>query len=159
MREDHLFLGFPGGSECKESICNAGDPDSIPWSGISPREGNGCQELDRTKWLILSLGASQVTLEVKNPPANARDKRWGWDPWVWKILCRRAWKPLQYSCLKNHMESLGSHGAWLGTVHMVAKSQTQLKRLKTHTHMHVYCPLPVYDVDHCSKAFVSALFT
>ena len=159
MREDHLVSGFPDGSDCKESTCNTGDPGSIPQSGRSPGEGNGCQELDRTKWLTLSLGASQVMLEVKSPPVNARDKRCRWGPWVWKILCRRAWKPLQYSCLKNRMESLGFLGAWLGTVHMVAKSQTQLKWLKTHTHMHIFCLLPVYDVDHCSKAFLSALFT
>ena len=33
--------GFPGGSAGKESACNAGDLDSILWSGRSPREGNG----------------------------------------------------------------------------------------------------------------------
>ena len=31
---------FPGGSDGKESACNAGDPGSIPGSGISPGEGN-----------------------------------------------------------------------------------------------------------------------
>ena len=35
------WLGFPGGSEGKESACNTGDPGSIPGSGRSPREGNG----------------------------------------------------------------------------------------------------------------------
>ena len=34
-------MGFPGGSDSKESACNAGDPGSIPGSGRSPREGNG----------------------------------------------------------------------------------------------------------------------
>ena len=33
--------GFPGGSDCKESACNAGDSGSIPGSGRSPREVNG----------------------------------------------------------------------------------------------------------------------
>ena len=33
--------GFPGGSDDKESICNAGDPSSILASGRSPVEGNG----------------------------------------------------------------------------------------------------------------------
>ena len=32
---------FTGGSEVKESACNAGDPSSIPGSGRSPGEGNG----------------------------------------------------------------------------------------------------------------------
>ena len=32
---------FPGGSNGKESTCNAGNPGSIPGSGRSPGEGNG----------------------------------------------------------------------------------------------------------------------
>ena len=35
--------------------------------------------------------------------------------------------PLQYSCLENHTDG----GAWWATVHGVAESQTQLKRLNT----------------------------
>ena len=34
-------MGLPGGSDSKESACNAGDPGSIPGSGRSPGEGNG----------------------------------------------------------------------------------------------------------------------
>ena len=34
-------MGFPGGSDKKESACNAGDSGSIPGSGRSPGEGNG----------------------------------------------------------------------------------------------------------------------
>ena len=37
--------------------------------------------------------ASQVALGVKNPPANARHKRCGFDPWVRKIPWRRAQQP------------------------------------------------------------------
>ena len=37
--------GFPGGSEVKESACNAGDPGSIPELGRSPGEANGNQLL------------------------------------------------------------------------------------------------------------------
>ena len=33
--------GFPGGSDSKESACNAGDLDSIPGLGRSPGEDNG----------------------------------------------------------------------------------------------------------------------
>ena len=33
--------GFPGGSDGKESTCNAGDPGSVPGLGRSPGEGNG----------------------------------------------------------------------------------------------------------------------
>ena len=34
-------MGFPGGSDGKESICNAGDQGLIPGSGKSSGEGNG----------------------------------------------------------------------------------------------------------------------
>ena len=32
-------MGFPGGSDGKESTCNAGDPGSIPGTGRSSGEG------------------------------------------------------------------------------------------------------------------------
>ena len=35
------YPGFLGGSEGKESACNARDPGLIPGSGRSPGEGNG----------------------------------------------------------------------------------------------------------------------
>ena len=34
-------MGFPGGSDGKESACNAGDPGLITGSGRSPGEANG----------------------------------------------------------------------------------------------------------------------
>ena len=36
-----LRMGFPGGSDCKESACIAEDPGWIPGLGRSPGEGNG----------------------------------------------------------------------------------------------------------------------
>ena len=36
-----MCMGFPGGSNGKESVCNAGDPGLISGSGRSPEEGNG----------------------------------------------------------------------------------------------------------------------
>ena len=36
-----ISMDFPGGSESKESTCNAGDPGLVPGSGRSPGEGNG----------------------------------------------------------------------------------------------------------------------
>ena len=36
-----LLWGFPGGSDSKESACNAGDLGSIPGLGRFPGEGNG----------------------------------------------------------------------------------------------------------------------
>ena len=36
-----IFLGFPGGSDGKESACNVGDLGSIPGLGRSPGRGHG----------------------------------------------------------------------------------------------------------------------
>ena len=71
---------------------------------------------------LFCKGASQVAPVVKNPPANVGDVRCRFDPWVGKILWRREWQPLQYSCLDNPTD----RGAWWAVVHGVTKSQTQL---------------------------------
>ena len=43
----HIYIGFPGGSDGKESACNAGDPSLIPGLGRPPGEGNS---MDRGAW-------------------------------------------------------------------------------------------------------------
>ena len=70
--------------------------------------------------LCMILGASQVVLEVKNPPANAGDVRdMGSIPELGRSPVEgHGSSPLQCLCLKNPM----GEGAWLATVHRVAKS-------------------------------------
>ena len=41
MQSLEIGLGFPGGSDGKESTCDAGDWSSIAGSGRYPEEGNG----------------------------------------------------------------------------------------------------------------------
>ena len=41
MLSNSFLEDFPGGSDGKASVCNAGDLSSIPGSGRSPGEGNG----------------------------------------------------------------------------------------------------------------------
>ena len=60
-------LGFPGGSDSKESPCNAEDLGSIPGSGRSPEERNGnllqysCLEnsTDRGAWQAIVRGVAE----------------------------------------------------------------------------------------------------
>ena len=88
----NLFFGLPGGSDGKESACNAGDPSSIPGLGRSPGEGIGYPF--QYSW------PSLVAQGVKNPPAMQ-------DTWVQSL----GWEdpspggghgnPLQYSCLET----------------------------------------------------------
>ena len=57
-------MGFPGGSDGKESACNAGDPGSILGSGRAPGEGNGsplqcsCLENSMDKGSAMTEGLS-----------------------------------------------------------------------------------------------------
>ena len=73
------------------------------------------------------LGAAQVVLVVKNPPANAGDIRdAGSIPGSGRSPGGGHGSPFQYSCLENPMDT----GAWWATVHRVAMSWTQLKQSK-----------------------------
>ena len=64
-------LDFPGGSDGKESACNAGDLDSIPRLGRSPGEGNGTVHSSilawRIPWGILAQVPFQRNLEGCGP--------------------------------------------------------------------------------------------
>ena len=105
-----VLLGFPGSSADKESICNTGEPSSIPESGSYPGEGIG--------YPLQYSWASLVTQMVKNPPAIR-------ETWVRSL----GWEdPLEES-MTTHSSILGwripmDRGAWWATVHEVAESQT-----------------------------------
>ena len=60
-------MGFPSSSAGKESVCNAGDPGSIPRLGRSAGEGIG--------YPLQYSWASLMALLVKNPLAM-------WESWV-----------------------------------------------------------------------------
>ena len=84
------------------------------WFGIQAME---------TDW------ASEVTLGLKNPLANAGDIRdMGSILGLERFPGREHGNPLQYSSLENLMD----REAWQATVHRVANSHTQLKQFSTH---------------------------
>ena len=69
-------MGFPGGSDGKASVCNAGNPGSIPGSGRSLGEGNSnppqnsCLEnsMDRGAWQATAHGVVRVGLDLVTKP-------------------------------------------------------------------------------------------
>ena len=68
----------------------------------------------------------------KNPPANAGDIRdLGSIPGSGRFPWRRAWQPIQCSCLENPMD----RRACQATVHRITQSWIQLKQLNTHACM------------------------
>ena len=60
--------GFPGGSDGKESACNAVDPGLVPESGRPPGEGNGhplqysCLEnsVNKRAWWVTDHGVAEL---------------------------------------------------------------------------------------------------
>ena len=66
-------MGLPCSSDGKESLCNAGDPCSIPGSGRFPGEGNGnllqysCLEnpMDRGAWQTTVHGGGKESDTTK----------------------------------------------------------------------------------------------
>ena len=63
-----MFVGFPGGSNGKESVYNAGYLGSIPGSGRSPGERNGCLEnsMDRGAWWATVHRAAKSRTQLSN---------------------------------------------------------------------------------------------
>ena len=66
--------GIPGGSDGKESACNAGDLGSNPRSGRSPGEGNGYplqyfgldNSMDRGAWWVTVHGVAKSRTKLRN---------------------------------------------------------------------------------------------
>ena len=58
----YYSIGFPSGSDRKESACNLGDPRSVPGSGRFPGVGNGnplqysCLENSKARGAWRSMG-------------------------------------------------------------------------------------------------------
>ena len=69
---------FPGGSEGKESTCNAGDSGSIPGLGRSAGEGNGNpfqdsyleNPMDRGAWWATVHGVAKSWTQLKRCSAE-----------------------------------------------------------------------------------------
>ena len=78
-----------------------------------------------------------------------RQKMCRLDTWVGKIPWRRAYNPLQYSCLENPMD----RGARWATVHSFTESWTWLKHLACMAHIckylkHIYAYMCRYTIYH-----------
>ena len=93
------------------------------------------------------MWASQVTLVVKNTPANVRgDQRCKFDLWVWKIPWRRAWQPTPVFLPGE------SHGQRSNRVHRITKNQTWLKWISMHSHTTIH--LKEKQSSHVCKKYI-----
>ena len=82
-----LSIGFPGGSDGRESTCNAGDPSPIPGWGRSPREVKILNLVISTVTLfpnkVTSTGSSSRNVDIslgEGLPFNPLQD-WGWGRW------------------------------------------------------------------------------
>ena len=111
-----FFKGFASSSAGEESVCNAGDPSSIPRSGRSSGEGIG--------YPFHYFGASLVAQMIKNPPAM--QETWvqslGWEDPLEKGMAY----PLSIlaSCLENSLD----RGAWQTVRHKCASFTFKVKK-------------------------------
>ena len=105
------------------------------WSWCSPA---GCLQANHFNSVSFRFLYDRVSPTVfpggtsaKEPACSARDERVvALIPGSRRSLGRGHGNSLQYFCLENPMD----RGAWWATVHMVAKGQTCLWWLSTHTH-------------------------
>ena len=75
-------------------------------------------------WGRQIIGASQVVLVVRNLSDNAGDiKRPRFDPWVGKMLWRRAWQPTIVFLPRSPME----RGAWRAVAHRLRVGHVRLQ--------------------------------
>ena len=129
---EHLFMnsfaiGFPSGSDGKETACNVGDLGLIPGLGRSPEEGNGYPL--QYPWGF--LGGSVVkesTCQCK------RCRRHRFDPWIRKIPWRRKWQSIPLFLPGKHLgqRCLAGSSPWdckrVG-YYLVNKQQQQVSSL------------------------------
>ena len=97
--------GFPGSSDGKESVCNVGDPDSVPRSGSSPGEA--------TSYPLQYSWASLVSQIIKKSTRNVGDL--GSIPGLGRSLGGGHGNLLQYSCLEEEpggQRSLAGYSPW-----------------------------------------------
>ena len=100
-----VFLGFPGGSDGKESACNVGDLGTNPGLGSSPGEGD---RFPTPGFMGFPSGSDD-----KESTCNAGDL---------------GWEDLEEG-MANHSSILASRipmdrGAWRATVHGISKRRT-----------------------------------
>ena len=77
------YVGFPGGSDGKESACNAGDLGLIPDLGRSPGEGNSYplqfsglkNSTDREAWQATFYGFAKSQTRLSNSRFHFSAKR------------------------------------------------------------------------------------
>ena len=118
------------GSQC----CECWAVGQCAWRWVRGRlQGEGSPD-------SYQVGASQVTLVVKNLSANAEDVRdTALIPGSGRFFGGGHGNPLQYSCLENPMD----RGAWQATVHSVSQSCARLKWLSImweESRQHYSCP-------------------
>ena len=162
-----LTQGFAGGSDSKESACNMGDLGLIPGLGRSPGECNGnplqysclenpmdggvwwstvhgvAKETDMTERLHFHIHTLGLPWWLSGQESTCQCRRHRFNSWVRKLPWRRKWQPTSVFLPGKPMD----RGAWWATIHRVAQSQTQLKRLSMHACMNsVYMSIPISQV-------------
>ena len=165
-----MCAGFPGGSDGKESACNAGDPHSITGWAQSPGEGNGnplqwscrefhrqrspagygpwgCKESDMTKWLTHTHTHTHTQIYLSKII---------WNCWVYKngnFIYFNSWVIVEY--IFSHLFLLGSVSSFPTSTlpclyqlysALLTYPQAILFSLAIHIHNHVCISLHTHGI-------------
>ena len=94
-----IFLGFPGGSDSKESACNAGDLGSIPELGRSPW---GRAWPERNEYILLKTMCLKLCYSLK-----VMEQLYGVQiaySIFRKNLLNKMWKILSFTLINDEIE-------------------------------------------------------
>ena len=100
----YFFWSFPGSSADKESICNSGDPGSIPGLGRSDGEGTGYLLQYSLGFPSSSTGKESTCKKKKESTCNVGDL--GSNPGLGRSPGEGNGYPLQHSGLENSMNCI-----------------------------------------------------
>ena len=117
-----VIWGFSSSSAGKESVCNGADPNSIPGSRRSPREGIGYP----LQYSWADKESQLVSQQIKNPPAMQ-------NTWVQSL----GWEDPLKEGMATHSNIIAwripmGRGAWQATVHGVSELD-MTERLSIHS--------------------------
>ena len=151
-------MGFPGGSDGKETACNAGDPGSVSGLGGYPGEGNGNQLQCSCLENSMDRGTWWATVHVVRVGHNWANKHthccseWSYNSFLkkqryktWSLLSLASIHELMRICSALWLEENVHHG----------RLSNRCNSRKTEMRIHRYSPRNILEL--CSVMQLSCL--
>ena len=154
IKNEQPSHGFPGGSDGKESACNAGDPGSLPGSGESLRKWNGNplqrsfleNSIDREAWWVRVHGVTKSRTCLRT---NTSIFPWPWELWISSFPWPQWSGPFFLSFLYISSTllvtlSISEHFLWSWAARCLRTSAENSSQLKPSADRHWQCCCELY---------------